>query len=186
MQGVYEGITTTVGFPCCFFTPDPWPAACSTVCLLSLIVLLQYVPGDLLVHDTWLLPRLIRLSVLPSFCQSEDADVLFSLLLCAITCTSFFHLSPLLLFSLPHSFSLSLHLSCRLFIRCVNNCLPTVVIAPPCQLEVWSKWQCAQFSLAYIVQFLVFHVPLAKKKREKKSPLLLQLCFISGINFWVH
>lgn len=75
---------------------------------------------------------------------------------------------------------LSLHPSCRLSIPCVNNCLPTVVIAPPCQLEVWSKWQCAQFSLAYIVQFLVSLVPFAKKKKKKKvpSPVAVVLCAI--------
>lgn len=102
----------------------------------------------------------------------------------AITCTSFFqfvHPPPPPPFFPSPTHSLLLHLSCRLFIRCVNNCLPTVVIAPPCQLEVWSKWQCAQFLLACIVQFLHSFVHIAKKK--PKSPHCS--CFSSAINFWV-
>lgn len=75
----------------------------------------------------------------------------------------------------PPPLFFSLRLSCQLFIRCVNNCLPTVVIAPPCQPEVWSKWQCAQFSLAYIIQFLVSLVPLARKK----NPPSVAVVFLS-------
>ncbi len=150
----------------------PW-MSCYSMCLVTCLC------------KTWLLPRLALLSVLLSFCPSEDAIVnitpslsCFPSSVCYHSCIFHFSLSS---FSSSPTLSLSLHLSCRLFIRCVNNCLPTVVIAPPCQPEVWSKWQCAQFSLAYIVQFLVSLVPLAEKK---KSPLSLQLCFICEINFW--
>ena len=156
-------------------SPRPW-LSCDSMCLVNCMNMIR------------LLPRLTQLSVLLSFCPSEYAAVnitpslpCFLSPLCAITRASFFHLS-LAFSSCSPSRSLSLHPSCQLFIPCVNNCLPTVVIAPPCQLEVWSKWQCAQFSLAYIVQFLVSLVPFAKKK----SPLLLQLCFICDINFWAH
>lgn len=180
MQGVHEGITTTVGFPRCFFfffftprslTPDQLHATLSV--FVSLVVLLQYVPGGLLVQDMaasvlWLgCPFFFFLS----FCPSEDATISITPSLSCFPSSVCYHLYIFLSFvslSLssfppPPTHSLSLHFSCRLFIRCVNNCLPTVVIAPPCQLEVWSKWQCAQFSLAYIVQFLVSLVPLAKK-----------------------
>lgn len=119
------------------------PAACSTVCLYVLIVLLQCVPGDLLAHDVAASSPVIRYPVLLSIrnclCQYHCAVVLFFPPPSAITCTSFFqfvHPPPPPPFFPSPTHSLLLHLSCRLFIRCVNNCLPTVVIAPPCQLEV--------------------------------------------------
>lgn len=169
-----------------FFYPDLQRLTSSMQhCLsLSLIVLLHYVPGDLLVQEMAasssdsVICSPVLLSIGDCHCQYHCTYVLFSLL-CVL---SLVHLSfnlcvsPLIFF-LPHSFSLSPFLMSA-FIRSVNNCLPTVVIAPPCQLEVWSKWQCAQFSLACIVQFLVSLVPIAKKK--KKIPpiaVVFYLCY---------
>lgn len=172
MQGIYEGITTRLSM--LLFYPDPYRLTNGMQhCLSPCPWLFCYSMCLVCLHKIWLLPHLTRLSVLLSFCPSEDVTVNITPSLSYFTplcyhlyiCLSFFFL---LIFFLP-TLSLSLHLSCRLFIRCVNNCLPTAVIAPPCQTEVWSKWQCAQFSLAYIVQFLVSLVPLAKK-RKNSSP----------------
>lgn len=157
---------------------------------MSLIVLLQYVPGDLLVQDmaasssdSVICPPVL-LSIGDCHCQYHYTFVLFSSSVCyhlyifLSICVS----SPLFFF-LPHSFSPSPSLMSA-FIRCVNNCLPTVVIAPPCQLEVWSKWQCAQFSLACIVQFLVSLVPIAKKKSPHYSCVLSVLLISEPVNMF--
>lgn len=160
MQGVHEGITARLSM--FLYHPDLWcliscmqprlsqcpSLSCYSMCLLTCL------------YKLWLLPHLTRLClpVIRSIWgwqhQHHAVYVLLSSRLCSVICTSF------LLFCLSSLFP-SL---CRLFIRCVNNCLPTVVIAPPCQPDVWSKWQCAQFSLAYIVQFLASLVPIAKKR----------------------
>lgn len=148
-----------------------------------------HVPLDCLVTVcAWWLARarygcFLGLSVPLSSCPSPDATVnITQPLSCVLSpvhlILSFVFLSFFL--SLRRPFSPSIP-SCRLFIRRVNNCLPTVVIAPPCQLEVWSKWQRAQFSLAYILQFPVSLVPVGEK--IKWIPFLLQLCFVCCINF---
>lgn len=184
MQGIYEGITTRLFM--LLFYPDPYlltssmPHSCLHVldCFVTVCAwcaCTRY--GCFLI---WLGCLFSCHSVHLRMPPSISVHLCPTSLPCTITCTSFFHFS--LSFSSSPTLSLALRLSCRLFICCVNNCLPTAVIAPPCQPEVWSKWQCAQFSLAYIVQFLVSLVPLAKKK----SPLMLLLCFICGINFWAH
>lgn len=145
----------------CLVTVCAWPPACTSY-------------GCFYFHLTRLPCHSVHLRMAASVSPHLCPVILLSVCYYLYILPSFFLVSPSFL---PPP----LFLSRRLFIRCVNNCLPTVVIAPPCQPEVWSKWQCAQFSLAYIIQFLVSLVPLAKK-----SPLLMQMCFIRGINFWTH
>lgn len=156
----------------------PW-LSCYSMCLVTCL------------YKIWLLPHLTPLSALPSFCPSEIAIVNITTPLSCFPSSVCYHLyiflsicvsSPLFFF-LPHSFSPSPSLMSA-FIRCVNNCLPTVVIAPPCQLEVWSKWQCAQFSLACIVQFLVSLVPIAKKKSPHYSCVLSVLLISEPVNMF--
>lgn len=185
MQGVHEGITTTAGFPCCFCTPIPntLPTACSSVCLHvldCLVTVCAWWPAC--TRCSCFLLWLGYLFTLHSVQLRTPLSISLRLYpvsppLRAITCKSFLLFLFLLLFLIPHSF----YLSSQLFIHCVNNCLPTVVIAPPCQPEVWSKWQCAQFSLAYNVQFLVSLVPITKNLLHPVQP-----CAICEINFWVH
>lgn len=130
---------------------------------VSLIVFSQLLSGDLLALDkasssfnSVLLSFLSFWRCLQSLCLCPVVSPLR-----AITCTSFNLYVP---FS-PTRFP-PLHLSCCLFIRCVNNCLPTVVIAPPCQLEVRSKWQSAQFSLACaLYNFYLSLSPYSKTER---------------------
>lgn len=134
MQSIHEGIIPLYAVHAAFFTPiiDAPPAACGAVCLYVL-------DCDLLVQD---MAASSSAFVLLSFCPSEDATVKITPPLscfCFLCVLSLVHLSFNLyvspFFSSP-THSLPLHLSCRLFIRCVNNCLPTVIIALPCQLEV--------------------------------------------------
>lgn len=183
VQGVHEGITTRLSM--LLFSPRSLTSSmqrCHSLC--PWLFCYSMCPAMLLVQDMAASSpdSTVYSSVILAVCggrrQYHSVFVLFFFPLhCALSLLhlSFIFLSPS--FLPPPLFPLS----CQLFIRCVNNCLPTVVIAPPCQPEVWSKCQCAQFSLAYIVQFLFSHVPIAKKK---KSSLPLQLCFICGINFW--
>lgn len=140
MQGLHEGITTRL---------STLPLYPSFWCLISSMKPCLYICPSLSCYSTCLAICLYKLWLLLlqsdstplSSCPSKD-DITPSFLLyppvCKIITFPFFCLS-----SFFPSSSFSLRLSCRLFIRCVNNCLPTVVIAPPCQPEVWSKCQCA-------------------------------------------
>ena len=176
VQGVHEGTTTGLSMLLSVCPMPRCPAACSTVTLHVPDCVVTVCARWSCSYKIWLLLHLTGLSVLLSFCPSEGCrrqyhSVFVQSLLAPppfLRVLSLVYLSfiffPLSFLSSSPTFSRSPRLSCQLFIRCVNNCLPTVVIAPPCQPEVWSKWQCAQFSLAYIVQFLVSLVPVAGEK----------------------
>lgn len=144
MQGLHEGITTRLFMLLLY--PSSWRLISSMKPCLSICPSLSCYNMCLAtcLYKLWLL--LLQSDLTPlSSCPSKD-DITPSLSWYPPACIlSLFHLSVFLVshsFFLLLFFSLSLCLSCRLFIRCVNNCLPTVVIAPPCQPEVWSKCQC--------------------------------------------
>lgn len=144
--------------------PDVWLSACSIVCLCLLLVC---VPGDPLVqkYSSFVICLRCLLS-----CHSSHLRTSISVQFVPLSLPQrpnhlyifFFLLLPL---SYPH-FHYPHH-SYWLFTRSVNNCLPTVVIASPCQPELWSKWQCARLSLAYTLKSPVSPVPPARKERTK-------------------
>lgn len=152
MPSVHEGITARL-FLLLFYPPtipNVWLSACSIVCLC--IFCLSVCQVTCLYKNTTALSSVSAASspvILHIWGRQYQSNLCrFPFLNVPITCTSFFFSSSL--FPTPH-FHYPYH-SYWLFTRSVNNCLPTVVIASPCQPEVWSKWQCAQLSLAYMLK----------------------------------